>query len=120
MLANQHAKIERDADLYRDLRAAAHAPPVRAAFAACGRVISAADHRPMPYLRWWIDGPPHSVTTIELDASPLSKLLLVPRATRLPRRFYRENLPRIQPPAGWRELYENRSYRVYAAPDCRA
>jgi hypothetical protein len=90
---------------------------VRQAFDLC-KPLSAADHRPIPYLRWWLGGPPNSVGTVEHRASPLGRLLVVPRHTALPRRFYKQNFPAITPPAGYRTLYENRSWRVYAAPGC--
>ena len=77
-----------------------------------------ADHRPIPYLRWWLDGPPGSVGTVEKGASPLAGLLVVPRRTALPKRFYKQNFPTVQPPASYITLYENRSWRVYSAPRC--
>jgi hypothetical protein len=103
--------------VYADLRDVAKAPAVRDAFAAC-RPLSTADRRPIPYIRFWLDGPPGSVGTIADGASPLGKLLLVPRRVKTTRRFYRETLPRVERPAGWRTLYSNRSWRVYAAEDC--
>jgi hypothetical protein len=44
----------------------------------------------------------------------------VPRRTYLPRAFYRFNFPDTTPPAGYERLAQNRSYRVYVRPGCRA
>src|SRR3954452_11486593 len=59
---------DRDSALYSGLHALAVSPPVQAAFRRCPR-ISASDHRPIPYLRWWLHGPPDSVGTTENDLS---------------------------------------------------
>jgi hypothetical protein len=72
----------------------------------------------MPHLRWWLDTPPFSVSTPEAGASPLQRVLLAPRDVRTMRRFYDEDYPRIQPPAGYRPVYRNASWRVFAAPEC--
>ena len=108
---------EREA-VYADLRDAGRAPAVNAAFERCGERMSAADHRPMPHLRWWLDAPPFSVSTPEAGASPLQRVLLAPRDVRAMRRFYDEEYPRIEPPADYRVIYRNDSWRVFAAPDC--
>jgi hypothetical protein len=113
------SRAARESGLYSDLRKVGESRAARAAFKRCPQ-LSAADHRPIPYLRWWIDGDPFSLNTIEPGYGPRRKLLLVPRATYLPRRFYQENLPQMDRPAGWRTVYENRSYRLYAAPGCAA
>ncbi len=119
MLSDMRHRFDRDAHLYADLREAAHAPVVRAAFEACGP-ISTADHRPIPYLRYWIGGEPGSVGTIRGQASPLGDLLLVPRKTYFAERFYKVNFPTrtARKPEGYTRLYQNRSWRVYAAPGC--
>ena len=44
-------------------------------------------------------------------------MLVVPRKTFYARRFYKENFPRI-PRTNMRLVYENRSWRAYAAPGC--
>jgi hypothetical protein len=36
------------------------------------------------------------------------------------RRFYDEAYPRITPPADWKRVYRNASWRVFAAPQCAA
>jgi hypothetical protein len=117
MISSLDDRAHRESGLYGDLRKVGESRKVRAAFRRCPQ-LSTADHRPMPYLRWWLDGDPFSLNTIEPGYGPRRKLLLVPRSTYLPRRFYQENLPQVDRPAGWTTVYENRSYRVYADPAC--
>ena len=67
--------------------------------------MTAAEHRAMPHLRWWLDTPPFSLSTVEAGASPLQRVLVTPRDTRAMRRFYRDQFPEVDPPAGlsaWR------------------
>jgi hypothetical protein len=118
MLEGLHKRIERDGRLYADLRLVGEAPAVREAFEAC-QPLSAADHRPIPYLRYWLDGRPGSVGTVEDGASPLGRVLVVPRQVPHVRRFYRKNFPHMTPPASFRAIYANGSWRVFAAPACR-
>ncbi len=122
MLRGLDKRFELDGRLYADLRDVGNAGAVREAFAACGGKLSTAEHRPIPYVRWWLDGDPGSVGTIRKRTSPLSELLLAPRDVANVRRFYRANFPRRtgRRPAGWRVLYRNRSWKVFAAPSCRA
>jgi hypothetical protein len=117
MLDGLDRRFVLDGRLYADLEAAGEAPGVRRVFDRCGR-LSTAEHRPIPYIRFWLDGDPGSVGTIRKRSSPLSDLLLVPRDVRNVRRFYRANHPRrtARRPPGWRTLYLNRSWKVYAAP----
>jgi hypothetical protein len=117
MLDGLRLRSSREGRFYGDLRRAGEAPSVRAAFARCAP-LTTSDHRPIPYIRWWLDGDPGTVGTIENGASPVGKLVLTPRPVRLTRRFYQENFPRYTPPPGYRKLYENHSWRVYAAPGC--
>jgi hypothetical protein len=117
MLDGLRLRSEREGGFYRDLRAAGESPRVRAAFARCAP-LSTSDHRPIPYVRYWLGGDPGSVGTVEHGASPLGKLLLVPRRTKRARRFYRVNFPTYAPPSSYRKLYENRTWRVFAAPGC--
>jgi hypothetical protein len=122
MLDGLDRRFELDGRLYADLEALGKAPAVRRAFDACGE-LSTAEHRPIPYVRFWLDGDPGSVGTVRKRASPLSDLLLVPRAdSRNVRRFYRDNYPRrtARRPDGWRTLYANRAWKVYASPSCGA
>ncbi|HEX2086234.1 MAG TPA: hypothetical protein VHF89_11165 [Solirubrobacteraceae bacterium] len=117
MLEGLDRRFELDGRLYADLEDVGEAPAVRRAFEACGR-LSTAEHRPIPYIRYWLDGEPGSVGTIRKRTSPLSDLLLIPRDVGNVRRSYRENYPRraARRPPGWRTLYANRSWKVYAAP----
>ena len=118
MLRDIEKRIDRDGVMYTELRDVAKAPAVRRAIAECGGRISAADHRPLPHLRYWLGTPPGSVGTVANDASPLADVLLLPRNVPLMRRFYQENFPRLKPPPGYREIYRNDAWRVLAAPDC--
>jgi hypothetical protein len=117
MLDGLRLRSTREGRFYEGLRRAGESSKVRAAFASCAP-LSASDHRPIPYIRWWLDGDPGSVNTVEKGASPLGKLLLVPRPTVLTHRFYQENFPTFAPPPSYRRLYQNRNWRVYAAPGC--
>jgi hypothetical protein len=117
MLDGLRTRRDRESTFYSDLRSLARARPVVAAFKACPH-LSTADHRPIPYLRYWLGGDPGSVGTIEAHASPLGRLLLTPRRSTVAKRFYGKNFPRTRRPAGYRILFQNRSYRVYAAPGC--
>jgi hypothetical protein len=117
MVASLKTRADREGGLYGDLRKLGESRKARAAFGRCPK-LSAADHRPIPYLRWWIDGDPFSFDSMEPGYGPLRKLLLVPRATYYPKRFYQENLPRVAAPPTWRTVYQNHSWRLYAAPGC--
>ena len=117
MLGGLERRIGLDGSLYRQLKAVGDAPTVRRAFARCAP-LSTADHRPIPFIRYWLDGVPGSVGTVKSGASPMGELLLVPRRNKLTRRTFRENFPRVSPPADYRPLYQNESWRVWAAPDC--
>jgi hypothetical protein len=119
LLRGLETRIDKHGQLYEGLRAAGRAPVVRAAVARCG-AISAADHRPVPYLRYWLDGDPGSVTTFERGGGPRTKVLLYPRRVKVVRGFYKENFPKARPPAGYRMLYHNATWRVVVAPGCRA
>jgi hypothetical protein len=114
MLQGLDRRVERDGALYGDLRRVGEAPAVRAAFARCAP-LSTADHRPVPFLRWWLDGAPGTVRT---GARPLGRMLLVARRNPLARRLYRDGFPRVAPRPGSRVLYENRTWRVWATPGC--
>ncbi len=120
MLADMRRNLDEREQVYADLRDAGRAPAVHSAVTRCGSRISAAEHRAMPHLRWWLDTPPFSVSTPEAGASPLRRVLLAPRDVRSMRRFYDEQYPRIEPPADYRPVYRNASWRVFAAPECLA
>ncbi len=117
MLQGLERRIDADGALYADLRQVALSPAVRRALAGCGP-LTTSDHRPVPHLRYWLDGPPRSVRTVASGASPMSGVFLTPREVPLATRFYRRNFPLVEPPASYRPLYENRSWRVAAAPRC--
>ena len=117
LLEGLDLRFERDGALYGGIYDAANAPQVQSAFAAC-QPLSVGDHRPVPYLRNWLDGEPGSVGTVEGNLSPMGKVLVIPRNNRATRRFYKEDFPKVQPPAGYTRIYRNDNWRVYAAPGC--
>jgi hypothetical protein len=118
MLDTVDHRIASDAVLYGDLRATGEAPVVRGAFARCAP-LAAGDHRPMPFVRWWLDGRPGSVTTAETAGVGRARMLLLPRKAPTTRRIYGPGVfPKVAVPAGWSRIYRNRSWRVYAAPGC--
>jgi len=118
MLSGLDERLVYQGAYYRDLREVGRAPAVRDALAECGP-IATADHRPIPHLRWWLEGDPGIVAPVADRAAVRgSQLLLLPRRTRQMRRFYRENFPTTTRPAGSRLLYRNASWRVFAAPGC--
>ena len=118
MLDTLRDRIARDGRVYADLRAAAEAPAVRAAVAACGGTITSGDRRPIPHLRYWLDTEPGTVSTTTAGASPLQPVLLLPRDTRRMRRQYPSWFPDVAPPPEYRVVYRNGSWRVLAAPRC--
>jgi hypothetical protein len=106
--------------MYRDLERAAHNPRVRTAFARCAP-LTTSDHRPIPFVRFWLNGEPGSVGTVAGGQSEMSRLLLLPRRNWTTRRIYNRRagtLPLIKPPDGYRRIFRNRSWRVYAAAGC--
>jgi hypothetical protein len=118
MLSSLDDRLVYQGAYYRDLREVGRAPAVRAALDECGPVATA-DHRPIPHLRWWLDGEPGTVAPVADRAAVRgSRLTLLPRRTRQMRRFYRENFPTATRPAGSQLLYRNASWRVFAAPGC--
>jgi hypothetical protein len=59
------------------------------------------------------------VTTVEGGADPLGRMLILPRRGPTTRRIYPPQVfPDVSPPAGWERVHQNRSWRVYAAPEC--
>jgi hypothetical protein len=110
-------RLQYQGSFYRDLRSVGKAPAVRAAFDRCG-TIATADHRPIPHLRWWIEGDPGSVAPAAEARD--ARIILLPRRTRQMRRFYRSQFPRVAAPAGFVPVYRNGSWRVLADPACVA
>jgi hypothetical protein len=113
-------KLERryasDGPMYADLRATARAPAVRDAVRECGAIVSA-DHRPVPYLRYWLGTDPGSVLVRGYTDEP-ARVVLRPRRSPYTDAFYRDNFPTGGPPAGTERIYANRSWAVYAVPAC--
>ena len=72
----------------------------------------------MPYARFWLDGAPGTVSTVEGGASPLQRVFIAPTDTRAMHRFYGIVYPTAQPPADYREIARNRNWRVFADPRC--
>ena len=92
---------------------------MRAAFARCGP-LTTGDHRPIPFVRYWLDGDPGTVGTVAGGASPMGRMLLLPRRGRSTRRIYsRRTFPAVEPPENFVRIYRNRSWRVYAVPRLR-
>jgi hypothetical protein len=117
LLRGLHTRVVREGAFYRTMRAAAQAPRVRDAFSLCAP-LSVADHRPVPYLRYWLHGDPGTVNTVEKHKSPLGRILVLPRRSPTTNRFYQSNFPRVRAPAGYVQIYSNRSWRVLATPAC--
>jgi hypothetical protein len=113
-------RLRVDGTMYRDLERTAHNPRVRAAFARCAP-LTTSDHRPIPFARFWLHGAPGSVRTVAGGQGEMSRLLLVPRRNWTTRRVYNRRartVPLIKPPDGYRRIFRNRSWRVYAAQGC--
>ncbi len=111
-------RVRLDGVLYRHLERVAEAPRVRAAFERCAP-LSTGDHRPIPFLRFWLGGEPGSVGTVASGASPMGRMLVLPRRGRTTRRIYdRQTFPKVEPPASMVRIYRNRSWRVFAEPGC--
>ena len=119
---NQLETVERrvrlDGVLYRHLERAGNSPRVQAAFDRCAP-LSSGDHRPIPFIRYWLGGEPGSVGTVASNASPMGRVLLLPRRGWSTRRIYKNGeFPKVRKPEGYVRIYRNRSWRVYAAPGC--
>jgi hypothetical protein len=103
---------------YADLRLVGQSPIVRARFRQCGDRISTVGHKAMPDLRWWLNGPPHSIDLVEGSKTKVGPLMVEPRATKQMWAFDRTHFAKVKPPAGYTRIYRNHSWAVYAAPDC--
>ena len=115
LLSGLGDRLEYQGAYYRDLRSVGEADVVRAAAERCG-TIATADHRPIPHLRWWLEGDPGSVAPAAEARG--ARVILLPRRTRQMRRFYRSQFPDVAAPAGFEPIYRNGSWRVLAAPEC--
>ena len=118
LLGDVRRNVDITARALADLRDVGRAQVVRDTVTACGSRVSASDQRPIPHLRWWLDAPPFSVSTPQGGASPLQRVLVVPRDVRSMRRWYGRAFPRVEAPPGYAAVYRNRSWRVLAAPGC--
>ncbi len=117
MLQGLERRVDLDGAYYADLRDISTAPAVRRAMGSCAP-MSIADRKPIPYVRWWTCGDPGSVGTVLDGASPLGRLLMVPRRNPLTERIYRAGFPAARPPRAYALIAENRSWRVFGAPGC--
>lgn len=118
MLAGIERRVEADGRLYADLERATTAPEVHAAFARC-KPLTSGDRRPIPFARWWLEGEPGTVTTVTGGASPMGRMLLMPRRGPTTRRIYGPaTFPDVEIPATQRLIYRNASWEVYAEPGC--
>jgi hypothetical protein len=111
-------RVRLDGVTYRHLERVGQSERVRAAFERCAPLVTG-DHRQVPYIRFWLGGEPGSVQTLEHGAAPMSRVLLLPRRSWSTRRMYRNlPFPNVRVPAGYRQIFRNQSWRVYAAPGC--
>jgi hypothetical protein len=111
-------RVRLDGAIYRQLERVGHSTRVEAAFERCAP-LTAADHRWLPFIRFWLGGDPGSVRTLEGGAAPVSRVLLLPRRGPSTGRMYRNRpFPNVRIPAGYRQIFRNQSWRVYAAPGC--
>ena len=109
-------RVRLDGVMYRHLERVGDNRRVRAAFERCAP-LTAADHRPIPFIRYRLGGDPGSVRTVESGAAPMGRMLLLPRRSPSTGRFYKQ-LPAVQVPDGYRRIFQNGSWRVFAAPGC--
>jgi hypothetical protein len=114
---NMSRELDNEYTNYTDLRKAAEAPAVRARFDRCG-TISVLGHKPVPDLRWWLDGKPGSVRIVEGKVTRVGPLLLAPNPTKQMWAPYRKIFARVPPPAGYKPLFTNHSWTVYATSGC--
>jgi hypothetical protein len=117
LLHSLENRIDNQSAYYQDLRSVGENGMVRSVFARCGR-IATADHRPIPHLRWWIDGAPGSIAPAGTPQARGAHVQLIPRRTRAMKRFYTTQFPDVQPRIGYRLVYRNASWKLYAAPSC--
>ena len=116
-LDNVDRRTNVDAKMYGKLQNFVEAPRFRVAFARCPS-LTMSDHRPLPYVRFFLDAKPGTVTTVESGASPMGQLLLVPRRTRATRRFFISNAAVVRPPADYTQFKRTKFWRAFAAPGC--
>jgi hypothetical protein len=118
MLDGLDRRVRLDGAIYRQLERVGHSERVGAAFERCAP-LTTSDHRTVPFIRFWLGGDPGSVQTIERGAAPMGRLLLLPRRGPIVARMYRNfPFPKVRVPAAYRQIFQNQSWRVYAAPGC--
>jgi mannose/fructose/N-acetylgalactosamine-specific phosphotransferase system component IIC len=116
-LENLEWRTDRQSIFFGSLDELAHSRRVTKAFARCPD-LTAADHRPVPHLRFWLDGDPGTVSTIEGDERRPGLIHVVPRPTRVPRNYYKSDYPKSDAPPGYQRIYINRAWRVFTTPEC--
>ena len=110
-------RIDLQGAYYRDLRSVGEAQAVRSAFDRCGK-IATADHRPIPHLRWWIEGDPGSVAPVGTPEARGARVLLLPRRTPRDEALLHDEVPARDRARRLQRVYRNASWRVLAAPEC--
>lgn len=108
---------DREARNYGALRELARSDRLEAAFAACPD-LSATDHKPVPYLRWWLEGDPGTVGTTEDASRPRGRIVVQPARSALQRNAYGEELPDRPPAAPYFPVTETRHWTAHALPEC--
>jgi hypothetical protein len=109
--------MRNEARNYADLKLVGNSPVVRAKFNQCGS-ISTIGHKPVPDLRYWLDGRPNSIDLVEGSKTRVGALMLEPRATKQMWSFDRQHFAKVKPPPGYARIYRNHSWVVYARPGC--
>jgi MFS family permease len=108
---------DRESRFYGSLRNLAQSPAFDRAFAKCPDVVTS-DHRPVPYLRWWLEGDPGTVGTLEDRTSPLRGIYVTPKPSLLMRVSYGNELPKAKLPRGYELLGANRHWKVGTTAAC--
>ena len=91
--ASLDQRFDRRRPPLRRPRQAAEAPKVKAAFAVCAP-LSTADHRPIPYFRFWLRrARPGSVGTVEGTPARSASCSCQPRHTKYAKPLLQEELP---------------------------
>jgi hypothetical protein len=114
-LADLRGDIARRAAVQDDLRELVRRPAAVAALRG-GGVLYAPTHRPLPMLAYWTDRPPRTVRSAALERPGPRDLYVEPldlERARLSTLDPRDPTPASPgPPAGYREIARNRSWRM--------